>query len=336
MKKLGLLLVMSVLFISCQRDFDRAMKSADKQVILNTANKFFEKKKWTEAIALYERLPKLVAGTSDAAEVVYKTAYANYNQKSYRFAAHQFKNFANTFNKDPRQEEAAYMAALCYYQGSLEYELDQENTVSAINELQDFINTYPNSERSKNINQLIEELSNKIELKAYENARKYYKMEEYKSAIIAFENVLSDFPATKLKSKIDESVLNSKYELAVNSIYELKEDRIKTAITYCKELEKYNKDPKITKKASELRLKLEEESLKFQKLKIDVEKRNKELKEKIDRLTKEQEKFDKKEKDKEEQKNKKWSKETFDSNKKEAEVKTPEAKSTFKIKNYTN
>ena len=47
-------------------------------------------------------------------------------------------------------------------------------------------------------------------------------MADYKAATIAFENVLNDFPATKLKSKIYNYILKSKSELAINSIYDLK------------------------------------------------------------------------------------------------------------------
>ena len=54
------------------------MKSADKDFIMKVANEKYEKKKWTDALALYERLTNLVAGTDDAPEVVYKSAYANY------------------------------------------------------------------------------------------------------------------------------------------------------------------------------------------------------------------------------------------------------------------
>jgi outer membrane protein assembly factor BamD len=81
------------------------------------------------------------------------------------------------------------MSALCYYEGSMDYNLDQSSTELAINELQDFLNNYPNSERSKNINTLIDELSYKLEFKAYENARQYFKMGEYKAANVALENV---------------------------------------------------------------------------------------------------------------------------------------------------
>ena len=200
------------------------MKSADKDFILETANEYFAKKKWGKALSLYDRLPNLVAGTDDAPNVVYNSAYANYYQKNYRLAGHQFKNFSASYPDDARREEASYMAALCYYEGSLDYNLDQTNTDLAINELQDFINKYPNSERSKNINQLIEELMYKQEFKAYENAKQYFKMGLYKSSDIAFENILEDFPATKLRPKIYDYILKSKYELAVNSKFDLKKE----------------------------------------------------------------------------------------------------------------
>src|SRR5690606_15052061 len=170
--------------------------------------------------------------------VGFNTAYANYYDKSYKLAGHQFKNFAVSFPKDPRAEEAAYMSALCYYEGSMDYNLDQSSTELAINELQEFLNNYPNSERSKNISQLIDELSYKLEFKAYENARQYYKMGEYKAANVAFENVLGDFPSTKLRPSIYDYILKSRYELAVNSVFSLKQERIESALSFARLVEK--------------------------------------------------------------------------------------------------
>ena len=230
MKKFSIVLVASLLLLSCNKKFNDAMKSADKNLILQTANEYYAQKNWTNALALYERVTNLVAGTDDFPNVGFNTAYANYYQKSYRLAGHQFKNFAVSFPDDPRAEEASYMSALCYYEGSYDYNLDQTNTDLAINELQNFLNKYPNSERSKNINTLIDELMYKQEFKAYENARQYYKMGQYKAAVITFENVLEDFPSTKLRPKIYDFINKSNYELAMFSKYDLKAERLDKAI----------------------------------------------------------------------------------------------------------
>ncbi len=254
----------AILFVlqACNSQQDAALKSADKDFILKVANDNFEKKKYAEAIELYDRLASLVAFTDDAANVVFRTAYANYYEKNYRLAGHQFKKFTVSFPLDPRVEEAAYMSALCYYEGSMDYKLDQVNTLSAIEELQSFIDAYPNSERSKNINSLITELYDKLELKAYSNAKQYYDIAQYKAATVALQGVLDEYPSTKLRPKIIEYLLRSKYELAVNSRYDLKEERLKLAESYAQEVAR-GKYPENVVLAQKLLPKIETEKEKF-------------------------------------------------------------------------
>ncbi len=273
MKKYILGLFALSVVVSCVSQQERAMRSADKNYILKAANENFAKKKWKNALALYDRLTNLVAGTDDFPNVGFNTAYANYYDKSYKLAGHQFKNFAVSFPKDPRAEEAAYMSALCYYEGSMDYNLDQSSTELAINELQDFLNNYPNSERSKNINTLIDELSYKLEFKAYENARQYFKMGDYKSATVAFENVLDDFPSTKLRPKIYDYIMKSRYELALKSVYDLKDERIESALSFTRQVEKDLPNTEYSKTALDLREKLEREKKNFAVVKKNTEAR---------------------------------------------------------------
>lgn len=273
MKKYILGLFVVAVISSCVSQQEKAMKSADKNFILKAANDNFAKKKWKNALALYDRLTNLVAGTDDFPNVGFNTAYANYYDKNYKLAGHQFKNFAVNFPKDPRAEEAAYMSALCYYEGSMDYNLDQSTTETAINELQDFLTNYPNSERSKNISQLIDELSYKLEFKAYENARQYFKMGEYKAANVAFENVLEDFPSTKLRSKIYDYIMKSRYELALKSVYDLKDGRIESALAYTRLVEKELPNTEYSKTATELRAKLTKEKENFAVVKKQTEAR---------------------------------------------------------------
>ncbi|MDY3338526.1 outer membrane protein assembly factor BamD [Riemerella anatipestifer] len=280
MKKYILILSLALLSVSCNRQYDLAMKSADKDLILKTANEMYTKKKWKEALSLYERVQNLISGTDEASDILFKSAYANYYDKQYRIAGHQFKRFStnNALASDPRKEEAAYMSAICYYQGSMDYNLDQKDTELAINELQNFLTNYPNSERAKNINELINELSYKLEFKAYENARQYYKMLELKSAIIAFENVLDDFPSTKLRPKIETMLMDAKAKLAIDSRFELKRERLEHAVAYTYLMEKNYPNTDISKTALDLRKKLNTELDNFSKLEKLVEQKKEELK----------------------------------------------------------
>lgn len=271
MKKHTFVLLALFLLSACQSSFDKAMKSAEKDFILTTANDYFAKKKWNKALPLYERLSKLVAGTDDAADVVFNSAYANYYNKDYKLAGHQFKNFSVTFVKDKRKEEAAYMSAMCYYKGSMEYNLDQSTTDSAINELQNFLNNYPNSERATNINDLVEELTDKQEYKAYKNAQQYFKMGQYKAANTAFENVLNDFPSTKLRVSIYDYMMKSRYELAMHSIFDLKDNRLENAIAFSKQMERELPNTDEAKNALKLRKNLTKEIARFAQEKKEIE-----------------------------------------------------------------
>lgn len=259
MKKYIAFATISLIVSSCNRQHNLALKSADKEFILNTANDFYEQKKWSKAIALYDRLPNLVAGTKDAPEVVFKSAFANYYDKNYKLAGHQFKNFSNTFVSDPRREEAAYMSAICYYEDSAEYNLDQTSTETAINRLQDFINDYPDSDKTKDINDKIETLTKKLEQKYYEHAKQYFKIADYRASVTAFENLLEDFPSTNLRQKSIDYIMKAKYELGMHSIYELKKDRLESAIAFARQVEKEYPGTNSSKEATNMKDKLSKE-----------------------------------------------------------------------------
>lgn len=329
MKKYILGIFTVAVVTSCVSKQERAMKSADKNLILKTANENFAKKKWKNALALYDRLPNLVAGTDDAPNVVFNSAYANYYDKNFRLAGNQFKNFAISFPQDNRKEEAAYMSALCYYEGSMDYNLDQSTTQTAINELQDFLNNYPNSERSKNISTLIDELSYKLEFKAYENARQYFKMGEYKAANVSLENVLEDFPSTKLRPQIYDYIVKSRYELATKSVYDLKDERIESALAFTRQVEKEMPNTDVAKTALDIRQKLEKEKKDFVVVKKQTEAR-------IAALTERQKKLEAQNAEK--AKNIQQEKDQVDAEKKamqiqrdSAAISTPPPAATFKI-----
>jgi outer membrane protein assembly factor BamD len=85
--------------------------------------------------------------------------------------------------------------------------LDQENTLKAIESLQLFINLYPKSERVAEASKLIQNLRDKLEKKAFENAKLYfvtgaYDPSNYKSAIIAFKNVYGTILTPSMLKKL--------------------------------------------------------------------------------------------------------------------------------------
>jgi outer membrane protein assembly factor BamD len=77
---------------------------------------------------------------------------------------------------------------------------------------------------------LLDELRSILSKKAFENAKQYFKTENYKSAIIALENVLIDFPSYDNREEVHFLIVKSSYLLAVNSISIKVEERLKATL----------------------------------------------------------------------------------------------------------
>lgn len=215
--------------------FNKLVKSGDLEAKYAAAIKYFDKEDYSKAIILFEELMSVYRGTAKAEEIHYYYAYCNYNLEDYIVAGYQFRNYVKNFPNTKHTEECAYMNAYCFYLNSPEYSLDQIDTKLAIKEFQRFTNQYPQSDKIKECNNLLDQLRGKLERKSYENAMLYYNMTDYKASIIAFGNHLKDFPGSKHTEELNYLIIKSYYLLALNSIESKKQERFKAAVdTYIK------------------------------------------------------------------------------------------------------
>ncbi len=229
-KTLHTLLIFSILFLlgSCG-EYQKVLKSTDNDYKFEMAKEYYEEENYARALPLLEELMNIYRGTPKAPQVYYYYAYTHFGEANYLLASFHFKNFAKTFKNDEHAEECAFMAAKCYYLNSPRYSLDQTNTYKALEELQLFINTHPGSERIEESNKLMADLRLKLEKKSFEKAKLFLQTENFKSAIIAFESTLNDFPDTKRKEEIYFHQLEAHYLLAEASVVSKQVERMKDA-----------------------------------------------------------------------------------------------------------
>ena len=210
--------------------FHRLQKSTDTEKKYTAAVEYYEKGDYYRALALFEELISIYKGTKKAEKIYYYYAYCYYNQEDHVMAGYHFENFAKTFPNSDKAEECQFMNAYCYYKDSPGPTLDQENTHKAIRELQLFVNKYPKSARVTQCNDLLDMLRDKLLRKDYANAKLYFHMTDYKSAMVALRNVLKEYPECKYKEECLFLITKSNYLLATNSIDEKKEKRFKDTI----------------------------------------------------------------------------------------------------------
>jgi len=229
------LLALSVVLTSCSK-YQKLLKSSDNDLKYEKAISYYEKKEYYRAQQLFEQIFAFFRGTDKAEKISYLNAYCYYKQKDYIMGGYYFKTFASSYPTSKYAEECAYMSAYCSYLESPRSSLDPTSTSDAISVLQLFINQHPNSERVEECNKLIDELRGKLEKKAYDVATMYYKMADYKAAIVSFNNVLKDFPESQRKADIMYQILLAKYDYAVNSIDSKKKERLNDALEASKAL----------------------------------------------------------------------------------------------------
>ena len=251
-KYLYILALSLITLTSCNKEFERAMKSTDKDVIISAAESFYEKGKYRQASELLRKATPMVLGTPDAKKVLYMAAQNSFQDKNYLLSATRFKNFAEGNRRDSLAEDALFMAAKSYYLNSPVYNLDQSETNEAITVIQDYVNRYPNSENVSDANKYIIELRQKLEKKAYENARSYYKTGFYKSADVSFQAFIEDYPDSDYREEAYIYLLRSRHEVALNSVPDKKRARLIEASTAYKRLSKLYPSSEFLKEGDKL------------------------------------------------------------------------------------
>lgn len=220
------LLFIFFIFLSCVSNFEKGIRSTNVNFILMTINDLSNKKQYEDVVLLYEKLIPLISRTRLLPYIEYKLAETNFKLNNYSLSAYQFKTIYNKFQKNEQSENALYLCAISCYKDSKLFNLDSKQTIIAINEMQNFINLYPNSNKLLQCNEIIQELHEKLENKFYTNALFFYKMHKYESAIITFSNMMCDFPDSKLREEVYYYIILSKYNLIKHSMSTLKKEKI--------------------------------------------------------------------------------------------------------------
>lgn len=231
-KSVIILLVVAVTFAGCSK-YQRILKSNDFEKKFEMAKVYYDNGKYQKAFPLFEELITVFRGTSKAEDVYYYYSYCNYHLGDFMLAGYHFDNFVRTFPRSIRAEDAQFMNAKCYFLDSPVISLDQSSTYKAIDELQLFINKYPESPKVDECNTLMDRLRFKLETKSYNGAKLYYRLGEYKAAIFALRNTLEEYPDTRYREEISFMILRSAYLLADNSIVSKKVERFNQAIEEC-------------------------------------------------------------------------------------------------------
>lgn len=215
--RLYTLLVISVLVSSCG-EYEKLLKSTDYDLKKAKAREYYEAGKYAKASELFSQILPRFRATDEAEELNWLNAQSSYKVKDYLVAGTHFKSLIEQYPFGRYAEEATFLAAKCDYFLSPRARLDQENTRRAIEGFNLFMTRYGASPLVEECKTLVRELEEKLVEKSYLNARLYYDMGQYKSAVVALNNSLKEFTDSKYREEMMYLKLNSLFLYAEKSL----------------------------------------------------------------------------------------------------------------------
>lgn len=207
-----------LMFGSCKSQYEILLNSNDADAKYDAAFAYFNDGKYSKAASLFESLSMLTDGTSRDDTVRYYWGLSNYKYKDYYTAETNFDQFIQSYPRSPFISSATYLRIDCLYRSTLRYELDQTPTYKAVNAISQYILEHPESEHMKECRDMLVELNERLDKKAYEAAKLYYKMEDYLASRVAFKNVLKDDSDNIYREDILYYVAMSSYKYAHQSV----------------------------------------------------------------------------------------------------------------------
>jgi outer membrane protein assembly factor BamD len=226
-KRLYFILLGFIIIAAGCSKYQKTLKNPDMNKKLELAIYYYNKKDYYRASSLFEQLQDNYSGTAMAQKIIYYSAYCNYGLKAYALAGFQFKAYFENFPTGEWAEESLYMFAYSQFLESQPSYLDQTDTFKALDGINLFVSIYPDSKYIPECNTMIDKLRVKLASKAIRMAKLYYSMGEYKSAIVALQNVVKDYPEISQKEELEFYVVKSHYLLASNSVETKKVERYK-------------------------------------------------------------------------------------------------------------
>lgn len=216
--------------MSCKSQYELMLNSNDADAKYDAAFAYFNEGKYSKAAALFESLSVLTNGTERDDTVRYYWGLSNYKFKDYYTAETNFEKFIESYPRSPFTSDARYLRIDCLYRQTLRYELDQSPTYKAMNAISEYILEFPDNTHMKECKDMLDNLNERLDRKAYEAAKLYYKMEDYLASRVAFRNVLKDDSENVYREDILYYIAMSSYKYAYLSVPSKQKERYLTFV----------------------------------------------------------------------------------------------------------
>jgi len=206
-----------VSFESFQEFYERAMNYYNKGAYLSAAR-------------LFEQLYPLSIGTPLGDTILFLFADSYFQNRDYQMAAFHFRDYVRRYPGSAKTEFAALNTVKSMYYSSPDYYLDQFITILAIDEVNLFIQNFPDSKHIEECNQILDALREKLAKKELEVVRMYYQTSNFEATQIMARNFLKTYSSSKYAPEVLFILVKNNFDFARKSVEYRKYNRFKDAL----------------------------------------------------------------------------------------------------------
>ncbi len=223
-----ILFLIVIIFAGCISADKSNITTDDPEEAFKIAKRSYDKGDYTQAVEDFSFIKIKFSGTSIIDKAQFYLAMSYYNRKEFVLAAYEFENLIKNYSLSEFYPQARFYLAMSYYNLSPKYQLDQTYTRYAIIEFQNFLILFPTHKLAPEAESKIKELRNKLAYKDLKTAELYVKLENYKAALVYYNNILDEYFDTDYADdasygKIQVLIIKKNYEEASKEIKRFKE-----------------------------------------------------------------------------------------------------------------
>ena len=231
-QKLSYIIVLAfaaALFCGCA-GIQRIINTGDPEIMFEHGQLYYNAEKWSKALVLLEKCEPYFRGGEREDTIAFYMSRCYFKEGDYVTASEFLDQFRRTFGRSAFIEDAEAMYAISLYNMCPAPERDQTTTSQAIIAISEFMSHYPNSDKIPSFVEMTENLSWRLHEKSFINAYTYYKIERYKSAVVAFRNALKQYPHSHRREDLMYYTVMAAYKYANHSVDSKQLDRYMSAL----------------------------------------------------------------------------------------------------------
>lgn len=158
---------------------------------------FFEEGKYVKSSQQFNIIVERASHTDLGDDALFFLAESYFLNEDYDLALIEFEKLVSRMGFSPYIEKSRWRICETLMLLSPNFYHDQDSSMKAISQIQEFLDDFPNSEYSKDADELIKGLRSRLAEKNMETGKLYVKLKAYDSAIVSYKIVINNYYDTK-------------------------------------------------------------------------------------------------------------------------------------------